>query len=681
MSDRDQTKRAEIGEIFLACVYAAFLLSFSESVFCILGGWRLPWDVALGLYFSEIALGTALFFLLAAGGRALAGMLKLDPLAAAVGGIYLGFPMLFGLHWLIGVDTLAFRYKNLLCYCIVSGIMAVVWALLGRRSDRPEGVVDRPTLGFWLLFPVASMFLFMLYLIVEQPDRFFPLFYALYAAFFVTAGALTLARHGRKAEEASPPIRARHGLAAIVLAGAVLAAIASAKSMFLDLEPAYVSPKNGARGSKGPNVILISLDALRADRLYCYGYPMRISAGIDWLAYRGVRFEHATAQAPQALYSLSSLFTSRYPHQLEDGGIAGTPSLPEILKNNGYTTVAFTGGDPVSKRDFGAHFDFFNDTGEQMYRLRQSHSLVMSLLHLRRFARRFGISARPLNITNHWRFRRPATVVARASFKVQRQNATKWLIRHGKDNSFFMFLQTNSIQNYFLNRKAARENARALNPGYVGVFDGVNLDYRSEYPREQKDVAQLHALYAGGIFEADKELGQFFLDLQRLNLWADTIIVLLSGHGEGFQPGLGRVWHGDRLNEDLLHVPLIIVFPDRIPIRKTVRSQVALLDVMPTALDFLDIEIPDELEGVSLKPFIEKKRARVGPRRIYSEMAAGRGVALRAYPHKYIKYSDRSEFYNIKSDPRELTNLAPAAPPAMESLQPFVDEFFTKAAE
>jgi len=335
----------------------------------------------------------------------------------------------------------------------------------------------------------------------------------------------------------------------------------------------------------------------------------------------------------------------------------------------------------VSKSVYGRHFDLFDDEGEQIYRLRQSHSLVMSLLHLRRFGRRFGLSFRPLNIVNHWRFWRPERAVARASFAAQRENASEWLREHGGKNRFFLFLHTYSVHDYFLNRSTARENAKQFNPGYSGILDGVNLDYHSDYPERREDADQIRALYDGEILDADREVGRLIEDLRALELWDNTIIILLSDHGEGFEKELDRLWHGYRLNDDLLRVPLVIVYPPQIPAGRIVRSQVALLDVMPTVLDILGIECPSDVEGISLKPLMMDEGSDPGERFIYSEVAGwdATGVSLRSNGRKYIVYPDRTEFYDLKADPRETANLVDKKPPEMQAVQPLIDAFSSKA--
>lgn len=679
VSMQDNKKKTDLKSIILICACASFLLTFVETAFCVLGGWRLPWKVTLGLYFLELALGLFFFFTAAVVGLTISKLCRRQGLSLVSRAIYLGFPLIFGFHWLIGIDTPALRYRNLSYYCIISAALSLVWICLGLLQKGGGNTFGRRSFAYLFLFAIASLSCFDVYLHIARTDFYFPHFFAAYAGFFVLTGSISIRLESMAGGEKQLPTRPSFALVIILLTGITLAFVSQLKTTFLDRRPVY-GAKQGSAKSK-PNVILISLDTLRADHLSCYGYENKTSPNIDALAGQGVRFEYAVSQASWTLPSHSSLMTSRYPYQLRNHIIGNNASLPEILRENGYTTVAFTGGDFVSARAFGRHFDFFDDQGEQIYRLRQSHSLLMSLLHLRRFTRRFGISIKPLNIFNHWRFWRPKLAVARASFSAQRRNAAAWLSEHGHDNAFFLFLHTYSIHDYFLNRKTAKQNAELFNPGYDGILDGVNLDYHSEYPRRRQDIDRIRALYDGEVLDADRELGIFIDCLKKLGLWENSVIILLSDHGEGFDPELNRLWHGDRLSDDLLRVPLIIVHPGILPAGKVVTSQVALLDIMPTILNFLDIPAPEGVEGRSLKPILAGEGSDLTARNIYSEVAGWdtSGVSLRSNKYKYIKYPDRTEFYELKTDPREIVNLVDTPRAKAKAFQPLVDDFFIKA--
>ncbi len=679
----EQKRETALSGLIFQVFQASLLFSFTGTLFCVAWGKRVPWDVSLGLFSLELALAFICFLLFAGGGLAISRISGRQSGALVTRTLYLAFPVLFGFHWLIEVTNPINRHFNLFCYLLTTGILTALWVGHGLISKRSVRLTGPLTSAYWLFFPIASMLCFTLYLRLDTPPHLrFPFFYASYVAAFAITGAIALGHEGKGKPRERRLSNWFSGLAATIGAAVILASFAHIKGEILDPLPEYRPSQTQRTHTGGPNVIMISLDTLRADHLSCYGYAKNTSPNLDQLAAQGTLFEHAISQAPWTLPSHSSVFTSRYPYQLESHMIRETLSLPEILRKSGYSTVAFTGGDFMSKRAYGEYFDFFDDESEELFHLRHQ-CLVNTLLRLRLYTRRFGISTKPLNIFNGWRFRGPNVRVARTTFAAQRKNASRWLSEHGREGSFFMFLHTYSIHDYFLNRKIARKNAKTFNPGYNGTLEGVSLDYHSTYPQEQKDIDQIIALYDGEILDADKQVGQLVEDLQALDLWDNTLLVLLSDHGEGFEPGLQRLWHGDRLHDDLLRVPLILVYPGRIPAGGVVSTQVGLLDVLPTILDFIDVEIPDGLEGISLKPVILGGRT-AGPESIvYSEVAGvdTAGVSLRSDLYKYIKHPDRIEFYAVADDPQERANLAPDEPEAMRSIQPLVDDFFEKAVK
>lgn len=679
-------KRAGVTiEVVYACLCASVLLSFTETFLAVIAGSRVPWDVAVQIFLFELAFGMVFFLFLAVLALAAVKILKTKSRQPHVAAIHLGFPVLFGFHWIL--ETYQYNHEtrtlNLFSFCLIAAITAALWAAYSLRAKSNEQQVTWRTLAYWFLFPIASMLWFSLYLSAFPDFHHFHFFYGLYAVFFViSAGMVWRRNYMTKGSEGKLSNRIIVGVAAPFAAAALLSLLSYAKTSFLERAPAYVPPKEVGKDATGPNILLISLDTLRADHLHCYGYAKETSPAIDSLARQGVRFENVISQAPSTLPSHSSLFTSQYPYELPGHRIDTHPNIPRILKDRGYTLVGFTGGHLVSRAKYGNGFDLFDDQSEGLYELRQSFALLTSVMNLRRYGRRFGISAGFLNMFNHWCFRGPNITDARASFGAQRRNASAWLSKHGHEGKFFLFLHTYSIHDYFLNKAGGRRNARLFNPGYSGVLDGVNLRYEGEYLKDEKDVNQIIALYDGEILDADREIAQLVDDLKRLDLWENTLLILLSDHGEGFDTELNRLWHGHRLTDDLLRVPLVMVFPSKIPAGRVFASQVALLDVMPTILDFLDIDCPDDIEGISLKPLITGERPGADSRRIYSQIAGWLpgdvGASVRTERHKLIKYPDRLEFYDLLADPREAENLATVESAEQSILQPLIVDFYKK---
>ena len=307
------------------------------------------------------------------------------------------------------------------------------------------------------------------------------------------------------------------------------------------------------------NLVIISIDTLRADHLGCYGYEKRISPNIDKFCSESVRFGRAISQSSWTLPAHGSLFTGLYPSV--HGGYSNrrsvSPShlmLAEILRNAGYATAGFTGGgylDPVF--GFGQGF----------------------------MAYRF-LSA--LDAETVWDF-----------------------VDGQRDRPFFLFLHTYKVHNYYV----PPEMMDMLGGEYVDEFPDLasimsfvdghlfeDLDDESE-----KIMEHLRDRYDISILNIDGEFASLLKGLDERGLTEKTLIVFLSDHGEEFGEH-GRTYHGGTLYNDQIHVPLIMRGPGIQP-GEEIDDVVELLDVYPTVLEYLGLPIPVDISGKSLVPRIE----------------------------------------------------------------------------
>lgn len=400
------------------------------------------------------------------------------------------------------------------------------------------------------------------------------------------------------------------------------------------------------------NVILISLDTLRADHLGAYGYFRNTSPNIDKIAKNGVFFQNTITQAPWTLPSHMSMLTSLYPSQLGYSIMNRIErkfkmpekaiTLAEILKENGYLTAGFTGGANVSKV-FGFHhgFSFYNE--------RWKRDIDLAL-----------------------------------------KNISDWVQKHRKDK-FFLFFHTYEIHDF--------------PPGEHEIFtDGINpLD----------EINYKKALYDGKIKYVDDYIGLLIEKLRSLNLLNKTLIVITSDHGEAFYEH-GLTGHGDVLYDEVLRVPLIFHLDGIVPRNKAIDNQVRVIDIMPTILDILSIPPPKFIEGTSLVPFF-KKNARTNliafteatnfPHDNRITIIDYR--SLRMLEYKYIYYpeieenlmsylkskeketgytidmynQEEGELYNLIEDPGELTNIIKLKSSIASDLRKEIESFMEKSSE
>ena len=438
-------------------------------------------------------------------------------------------------------------------------------------------------------------------------------------------------------------------------------------------------PGGGARADR-PNVILISIDTLRADRLTPYGYAARpTSPAIGALAKDAVLFERQIAAAPWTTPSHMTLFTGLLPSAhgvtrpleelrdaLEEGYGFETlgdehQTLPGLLSARGYRSVAFTGGSTMDPRvGFGRGFV------------------------------RYHTFMRKLNEKN----------LARLLAAVERE----------QDAPFFIFWHTFEVHAPYLNGEFLDDDR--LLPQGAGRLLAAQVARLGRDPQARIDAGKLQkllerrrafrpevvsALYDGGVRSADRAVGRLVERLRSRRLYDDTLIVLTSDHGEqlGETAGAfsseerdGRFYntHGNTLHDELTHVPLIVKLPGSQHAGTRVAAVTRAIDVLPTILDIAGIAVPGAVQGRSLRALWESGSGGVrggeGERAALSESLMGRSEAksLRTDRYKYIlsmtpqevhRYgrprlppmlvtdsgAGAAELYDLRADPGERINL------------------------
>jgi arylsulfatase A-like enzyme len=408
-----------------------------------------------------------------------------------------------------------------------------------------------------------------------------------------------------------------------------------------------------ATSDHGSNVLLVSIDTLRADRLNAYGYERReTSPHLDALAREGILFENFITAAPWTTPAHLSLLTSLHPSthgmtqpffQMYDGlfGEREFFKLPEervtmaeVLEDAGLRTVAFTAGGPLDpKLGFGQGFEEYRTS---MYKLYEPNMAEM----------------------------------------------LGWLESH-RNERFFLFwhhfevhapyLQTDFVSDVPLDR---------IWPGGPEMQTTRQKDFLQQNGLFTRDVCD--ALYTSGVLSADRWLGRLVSVLRDTGLYDNTMIVVTSDHGEELaerQPDDFYDVHGHTLFEEMVRVPLIIRLPHGHAAGARVRQVARTIDVMPTVLDFLGIEPErNEMQGRSLVPHWAapgETPAQVA----YIEALARRyeKKGLRTARYKYVlslpesaverhgrgflpNRSLRPQLFDLEADPEESTNLLTGKP-------------------
>ncbi len=306
-----------------------------------------------------------------------------------------------------------------------------------------------------------------------------------------------------------------------------------------------------------PNVLLISLDTLRADRLGCYGYTRNTSPNLDRFAGESVLFETAIAPSPWTSPSHASAFTGITPLVHQAGVLSAGYhlqgsfiTLAERLRDQGYLTGAFTEGVAMRGR-LG-------------------------------FAQGFERYAEGLHPESH--------VTGRVEHTFG--TAAEWLARFGH-LPFFLFVHTYEPH-------APYDAPDDILAQYVDLDDPAE----TRIPRLDNTPAErAHASnrYDAGIAYTDREFGRFMARVRELALLDDTLVIIFSDHGQAFwEHGLGG--HASGLHDPQLHVPLIVRFPGGAYGGTRVTRQVGLSDVFATTLDVLGFDVPAGMDAASLQP-------------------------------------------------------------------------------
>ena len=320
------------------------------------------------------------------------------------------------------------------------------------------------------------------------------------------------------------------------------------------------------------NVILISIDTLRADHLSSYGYQRTTTPSIDQLTENGVAFLNTFSQAPWTLPSHATMLTSLYPtshgarfssqhapvlDKLDDRHL----TIAEIFSAAGYETAAFTSVSWLSKP----------------WGLLQGFSTSQMFDSF------------------------PFTATSIVDYTIQ------WLTNND-EKPFFLFLHIFDVHDYkspppfdsLYNESKINTKLRDLKS--LTSLTSMNGFYRMS----EDDLKYLIAKYDSALNYVDCELGRLFAWLRSRSSYDKTMIIVTSDHGEEFweHKGTGR---GFTLYKEALHVPLILkLLPEDHIYNKNIYREVGVIDILPTILDYVGIQRPSFLEGLTLKPLIEE---------------------------------------------------------------------------
>lgn len=390
-------------------------------------------------------------------------------------------------------------------------------------------------------------------------------------------------------------------------------------------------------------IILISIDTLRADHLGIYGYERETSPNIDSLASESAMFANVYASSPWTLSSHVSMLTAlnSVNHQVYQDNEKMDPDLvtvAEMLRVNDYYCSAFTGGGFVSSVfGFADGFDSY--------------------------------------------YERTDEVLLDKAAELTFRDVARW-IDSNKNKNYFLFVHTYQPHDPYAcpapyKTMFLSEKSKWSNINLTGHLGGKNAIFK-ELPED--DRQNIIDLYDAEIRYTDEKLiGPLVQKLKDMALYDSTMIIFTSDHGEEFYEHGG--WgHGHSLYDESLKVPLLIKFPNSKYMGSKVEHIVSLVDIVPTILDEMDIDSsPYDFDGVSLIPLLKGKEKKdrvflsdVGenilnlhlPQKIASNEGQKKVIlnkSLRSQNLDFFKYPPPStkviELFDLSVDPGEYTNI------------------------
>jgi arylsulfatase A-like enzyme len=403
------------------------------------------------------------------------------------------------------------------------------------------------------------------------------------------------------------------------------------------------------------------MDTVRADHVSCYGYHRKTTPNIDTLAVKGVLFKKAFSAATWTPPSHASIFTGKYPFQHGTFGqnvrFKERYSIATILQHHGYKTLGITDCGLISSiTNFDKGFDIFINTSE------------IPLLNFKFVKAKIKDAIR--------------TFVQGLDKHTYRINEIlkEILIKNiPSKRPFFLFVNYFNAHAPYWPPKPFRNkftsNHRA-NLNYGRIKRIARRAFKQDFLRKKINISKeewniITSLYDAELAYLDHRIGEFVKFLENKGIFDDTLLIITSDHGEYFGEH-GLAGHVLNLYDEILHVPLIMIYPSIIPKQKRISHIVSTIDIFSTVMKIVGIRpiLRGKLPSVSLFPFGDKKvrdfifaesdYAVPEEKRIPEVHKKCRCIRTESY--KYICSQESEELYDLTKDPCEQNNLARELP-------------------
>ncbi|MDG2306222.1 MAG: sulfatase [Candidatus Binatia bacterium] len=427
-------------------------------------------------------------------------------------------------------------------------------------------------------------------------------------------------------------------------------------------------PAPAVRSSVKPNLLLITVDTLRADHLSAYGYRLPTSPNLDRLAGEGVRFSDATVPWPKTWPAVASMLTGKYPATT---GVRMYPRRPlpqdhetlaELLSRAGYETAAVVANVNVSSKfGFDQGFDTFVESWEA------------------------GLEA----ATGSTTFANdPGEVKEFTGARVVTDQALELLDDLAAAEPFFLWL-------HYIDPHGPYRPPPEYDGLWADEYEVKDVPFEAMplYQRQYDEAGAPITNISHYIAQYDREIRFFDDQLQRLldelaarGLRDDTLLVLTSDHGESLDDDLYLLEHGAAPYQPTAGVPFVLVFPGRIPPGRVVEAPVGLIDLLPTLAAMLDLPSLPAVQGRSLvatwadsptapNDYVFLESGAYEPSQLSVRKGKWKLARLRAPRDRQMFDRREFELYDIKADPGEENDLADSHPALVAELQTALNDW------
>ncbi len=406
------------------------------------------------------------------------------------------------------------------------------------------------------------------------------------------------------------------------------------------------------------NVILLTIDCLRADFLGCLGSSENLTPNLDKFAEKGISLSQAIVNGPSTPFSFPSIFTSTYALMDENFPKISSSriSITEILKRKGYITAGFHSNPYLSKvYNYDKFFDYFYDSiSDENVDYKKSGSL-------RNFIKRYKIlknlAKKILSVLNS---KYKIKIPYKPAHSINKK-ATDWLEQ--VENKFFLWIHYMDTHHPFL----PPEEYRTVSFRKLAKLEGILSKNPSNISK--KKIQEIISIYSGTVKYVDNEIGKLFSKLKEMNLYDNSLIIITADHGEEFREH-GGFSHQAKLYEELIHVPLLIKGPE-LPEGVKLDNLVSLIDLAPTILEYLKVDEKTQFKGRSFYPLLKNKSNGHLCEGVITESLAKNGkvklsleegsrlISYRTENWKLILDFDKKikKLFNLREDPKETENL------------------------